>query len=156
MKLVTVAQMRDIEKEADANGLSYAEMMQNAGRGLADVVSNFAFDDDWEEVLGLVGPGNNGGDTLIALTHLAEKGWQARAYVIRRKQEDELIAQFLEAGGEVAFAETDADFSALEAYFESVDILLDGLLGTGIKLPLRDEISAILEQSLLIMDTLNA
>jgi len=155
MKLVTVAQMRDIEKEADANGLSYAEMMQNAGRGLADVVSNFAFDDDWEEVLGLVGPGNNGGDTLIALTHLAEKGWQARAYVIRRKQEDKLIAQFLEAGGEVAFAETDADFSALEAYFESVDILLDGLLGTGIKLPLRDEISAILEQSLLIMDTLN-
>src|SRR5512133_3069289 len=38
MKLVTVAQMRDIEKEADANGLSYAEMMQNAGRGLAEVI----------------------------------------------------------------------------------------------------------------------
>ena len=34
MKLVTVAQMRDIEKEADANGLPYAEMMENAGRGL--------------------------------------------------------------------------------------------------------------------------
>lgn len=155
MKLVTVAQMRDIEKEADANGLSYAEMMRNAGRGLAEVINDLAFDNDWEDVLGLVGPGNNGGDTLIALTHLAEDGWQARAYVVRRKQDDELIAHLLDAGGEVAFAETDADFSTLETYFESAEILLDGLLGTGIKLPLKDEMSAVLEQSLLIMETLD-
>ena len=74
MKLVTVAQMRDIEKEADANGLTYAEMMENAGRGLAEIVNEIAFDDEWEQVLGLVGPGNNGGDTLVALTHLVEEG----------------------------------------------------------------------------------
>jgi NAD(P)H-hydrate repair Nnr-like enzyme with NAD(P)H-hydrate epimerase domain len=42
MKLVTVAQIRDIEKEADANGLSYAEMMENAGRGLAEVVKEIS------------------------------------------------------------------------------------------------------------------
>jgi hypothetical protein len=36
MKLVTVAQMRDIEKEADSNGLPCAKMMENAGRGLAE------------------------------------------------------------------------------------------------------------------------
>ena len=151
MKLVTVAQMRDIEKEADANGLPYAEMMENAGRGLAEIVNEIAFDDDWEEVLGLVGPGNNGGDTLVALTHLAEEGWHACAYVVKRKKKDELITRLLEAGGEVTFAEDDKDFSALGMYFESADILLDGLLGTGIKLPLKEEISSVLEQSLFIM-----
>ena len=155
MKLVTVPQMIAIEKEASTNGLSYAEMMQNAGRGLAEVVSDIAFDGDWKSVLGLVGPGNNGGDTLIALTHLAEEGWQARAYVLRRGRDDELIAQLVNAGGEVAFAESDKDFSALEEYFESTDLLLDGLLGTGIKLPLRDEISAVLEKALLIMETMD-
>ena len=151
MKLVTVAQMREIEKEADANGLTYAEMMENAGHGLAEIVNEVAFDDDWEEVLGLVGPGNNGGDTLVALTHLVESGWHSRAYVVKRKKKDELVARFIEAGGEVTFADTDKDLSALDMCFESADILLDGLLGTGIKLPLKAEIASVLEQSLFIM-----
>ena len=155
MKLVTVAQMREIEKEADTNGLPYAEMMENAGRGLAEIVNEIAFDDEWEEVLGLVGPGNNGGDTLIALTHLVEEGWHARAYVVKRKKKDELVTRFLDAGGEVTLAETDKDFSALGMCFESADILLDGLLGTGIKLPLKAEISAVLEQSLFIMSDMD-
>ncbi len=151
MKLVTVAQMREIEKEADANGLTYAEMMENAGRGLAEIVNEVAFDDDWEEVLGLIGPGNNGGDTLVAMTHLLEDGWHARAYVVKRKKKDELVARFIEAGGEVTFADSDKDLSALDMCFESADILLDGLLGTGIKLPLKAEIASVLEQSLFIM-----
>jgi len=151
MKLVTVAQMREIEKEADANGLPYAEMMENAGRGLAEIVNEVAFDDDWEEVLGLVGPGNNGGDTLVALTHLVEAGWHARAYVVKRKKKDELVARFTEAGGEVTFADSDKGLSALGMCFESADVLLDGLLGTGIKLPLKAEIASVLEQSLFIM-----
>ena len=155
MKLVTVTQMREIEKEADANGLSYAEMMENAGRGLAEIVNDIAFDDDWDEVLGLVGPGNNGGDTLIALTHLAEEGWHACAYVVKRSKKDELITRLLEAGGEVIFAENDSDFSALAAHLESAEILLDGLLGTGIKLPLKEEISRLLEQSLFIIEDLD-
>ena len=151
MKLVTVAQMREIEKEADVTGLPYAEMMENAGRGLAEIVNEVALDDDWEEVLGLVGPGNNGGDTLVALTYLVEAGWHARAYVVKRKKKDELVARFIEAGGEVTFADSDKDLSALGMCFESVDILLDGLLGTGIKLPLKAEIASVLEQSLFIM-----
>ncbi len=151
MKLVTVAQMRAIEKEADANGLTYAEMMENAGRGLAEIINEISLDGEWEDVLGLVGPGNNGGDTLVALTHLAQDGWHARAYVVKRKKKDELVARLLEAGGEVTFAESDQDFSALGMCFESVDILLDGLLGTGIKLPLKADVSRVLEQSLFIM-----
>jgi hydroxyethylthiazole kinase-like uncharacterized protein yjeF len=151
MKLVTVAQMRKIENEADANGLTYAEMMENAGRGLAEIVNEVAFDDDWEEVLGLVGPGNNGGDTLLAMTHLVEDGWHARAYVVKRKKKDELVARFIEAGGEVTFADSDKELSALGMCFESADVLLDGLLGTGIKLPLKAEIASVLEQSLFIM-----
>jgi ADP-dependent NAD(P)H-hydrate dehydratase / NAD(P)H-hydrate epimerase len=155
MKLVTVTQMRDIEKEADANGLSYVEMMQNAGHGLAEIVKDIAFDNDWKEALGLIGPGNNGGDTLIALTQLADEGWHAHAYIVRRRHDDKLIATLLEAGGKVTFANVDMEFSALDACLESADVLLDGLLGTGIKLPLRDDMSAVLEQSLLVMETLD-
>ena len=81
--------------------------------------------------LDLLDLGNNGGDTLVALTHLAEEGWHARAYVVKRKKKDELVTRLLEAGGEVTFAETDKDFSALAAYFESANILMDGSAGNG-------------------------
>lgn len=155
MKLVTVAQMQEIEKEADANGLPYAEMMENAGRGLAEVVNDVAFDDEWEGVLALVGPGNNGGDALVALAHLADEGWQARAYLVNRKRDDKLTKRLLAAGGEVAYAEKDADFSILQEYFDSADVLLDGLLGTGTKLPLKEGIASILEESFAIMDEMD-
>jgi len=155
MKLVTVAQMREIEKEADANGLPYAEMMENAGRGLAEIVNEIAFDEEWGEVLGLVGPGNNGGDTLVALTHLAEEGWHAYAYLVKRKKNDEYVARLLAAGGEVTLAEDDGDFHALTAHLESAEVVLDGLLGTGIKLPLKAEIAAVLEHSLFVLEEMD-
>ena len=72
MKLVTVSQMQAIEKEADSNGLTFDQMMQNAGQGLAEVVADLFIDEEQLEVVGLIGPGNNGGDTLVALTTLAE------------------------------------------------------------------------------------
>ncbi len=155
MKLVTVPQMIAIEKEADANGLSYSQMMRNAGFGLAEVVTDVLSDNGWDSAFGLVGPGNNGGDTLIALTHLVEEGFHARAYIVKRKQGDELIVQFQNAGGDVTFADADPDFSALEAGLQSADILLDGLLGTGIKLPLKNDVAIVLEQTLLVLETMH-
>ena len=74
MKFVTVSQMQAIEKEADAGGLTYDQMMENAGHGLADVILEIFDDEPQGEAVGLVGPGNNGGDTLVTLTALANAG----------------------------------------------------------------------------------
>ena len=76
MKRVSVAQMKALESQADAGGLSYDQMMANAGLALAQVVHRRYFRRPSRSVLGLVGSGNNGGDCLIALRHLAEWGWQ--------------------------------------------------------------------------------
>ena len=38
MKLVSVSEMKAIEGQADASGLSYSQMMENAGRGLAELI----------------------------------------------------------------------------------------------------------------------
>ncbi len=93
MKLVTVSQMQSIEKEADASGLTYDQMMENAGRGLADIILDMYAEDVEPEVVGLVGPGNNGGDTLVALSVLVSNGWKARAYLVKRKKDD-LVKRF--------------------------------------------------------------
>ena len=143
MKLVTVSQMQKIEKEADAGGLTYDLMMENAGQGLADIVLDLFVDDAEPEALGLVGPGNNGGDTLVALTALVEAGWKARAYLVKRKKDD-LIKRFLEAGGEVLSG--DKAFEQLVESIETADALLDGVLGTGTKLPLKKDVAELLEE----------
>ena len=38
MKLVSVKEMKSIEREADSNGLTFDQMMENAGQGLAEVI----------------------------------------------------------------------------------------------------------------------
>jgi len=147
MKLVSVREMHTIEQEADASGLTYVRMMENAGRGLAKEILRLAYsqDDEDMQVLGLVGPGNNGGDTLVALAFLAEKGWQARAYLIHRKEEgDPLVERLIEAEGEIVVAQKDDNFEQLKAFIGTSDVLLDGILGTGFKFPLKKEIAHVL------------
>jgi NAD(P)H-hydrate epimerase len=152
MKLVTVSQMQAIEKEADAGGLSYDQMMENAGRGLADIVLEI-FDDDFEaEAVGLVGPGNNGGDTLVALAALAAEGWKTRAYLVKRKKDD-LVKRFTETGGEILAGEN--AFEQLAEAIETADVLLDGVLGTGTKLPLKKDVAELLSEVNDILDGLD-
>ncbi len=150
MKLLTVTQMRATEKEADAKGTTYAEMMENAGRGLAQVIQNKGRENGWQNITGIVGSGNNGGDTLIALTTLAKDGWRTHAYLVNRKP-DPLIEQYLNAGGEISESAKDKNYNNLRAFLGESQIFLDGLLGTGIKLPLKSEASSILANAHFIM-----
>lgn len=140
MKLVSVSQMIALEKQADTGGLSYAQMMQNAGIGLAKIVHNLGQEKGWNKVVGLVGTGNNGGDTLVALTWLAQNGWETSAYLIKRN-EDDLTKKYIQANGKVIRHESD---SFPLAIFQEADVTIDGLLGTGIKLPLRLDAAEVL------------
>lgn len=152
MKLTTTTQIRAIEKEADSKGTSYAQMMENAGRGLAEIVHAIGQENGWHFVTGMVGAGNNGGDTLVALTWLAEAGWHTHAYLVNRKSaDDELVNRYLNAGGDLAQFASDSGFDSLRHFIEDSDLLLDGLLGTGIKLPLRSEAALVLQNTAAIL-----
>jgi NAD(P)H-hydrate epimerase len=144
-KLVSVQEMVAIEQEADGRGLSYADMMENAGRGLAETIQNeYGFLAE-EGALALVGTGNNGGDALVALCYLAREGWDVSAYLVKaRPADDPLLARFSECGGKLQAAEEDADFQRLNRMLAENSLLLDGVLGTGIRLPLRGSIQNVL------------
>lgn len=146
MKLVSVEEMVAIEKEANAGGLTYEIMMENAGRGLADVVAEEFPELREGGVLGLIGSGNNGGDTLVALTYLAQAGWRASAYLVKeRPGEDPLMDRLGQAGGKIVSVEDDAEFARLLSLISDHAVLLDGVLGTGIKLPLRGHLAEALD-----------
>lgn len=148
MKLVSVAQMQQIEREAVEAGLSYEQMMENAGSNLAAVIAGELGDLELTDILGLVGPGNNGGDTLVALSILSQLGWTATAYVVKGRQKDDpLIDRFQSSGGTLYLASDDlkeAQYPHLTELIQTCSVLLDGLLGTGTRLPLKKEIADIL------------
>jgi hydroxyethylthiazole kinase-like uncharacterized protein yjeF len=147
MKLVTVSEMHQIEQEADQSGLTYEKMMEHAGLGLAKVVHEVYDESKERGALGLVGSGNNGGDTLVALAHLAEWGWKTSAYVLRdRPSDDPLLARLRGAGGEIYSSAKDANFEKLAQLVEEHGVLLDGVLGTGIRLPLRGKLAEAIDK----------
>ncbi len=145
MKIVSVAEMQQIERQADAHGLSYAQMMDNAGRGLAEAVRAFIEEPESHIALALVGPGNNGGDALVALAHLASWGWTAQAYLARPREDDPLVQRLLQAGGTVVSRAGDPDLAWLNESAGRAGVILDGLLGTGAKPPLRPELAELLD-----------
>ncbi len=146
MKLMSVAEMQAVEKESDASGWTYSQMMERAGGGLADVVEQVYGETKGKGVLGLVGSGNNGGDTLVALAQLAEQDWKASAYIVRpRPKDDPLLERFQKAGGTVYEIKGDTDFKLLGELVSQHALLMDGVLGTGIRLPLKGEVASALE-----------
>lgn len=144
-KLVTVEEMQAVEREADASGLTYEKMMQNAGKGLAGAVMDWYGDLEDNSALALVGSGNNGGDALVALAELARNGWQVTALELRPRPEDDPLVQDI---AEVRRERLDQmKVSQLKEEFERHAVLLDGLLGTGFRLPLREAVAQVLERA---------
>jgi NAD(P)H-hydrate epimerase len=146
IKYLSVAEMVAIEQEADRGGLSYAQMMETAGKNLAISVQQQYDTISDKSVLGLVGSGNNGGDTLVALTYLAGWGWRCRAYLLKARVGDLLVERAKSAGVEVILYETDGELKTLSQLLIQTIVLLDGVLGTGAKLPVRGEIRRVLAQ----------
>ena len=71
MKLVTVEEMQKAERES---GVPIPELMESAGLAAAQEAWLLLGELAERRILVLAGPGNNGGDGLVAARHLKEWG----------------------------------------------------------------------------------
>jgi len=139
MKLISVEKMKQLESAANGGGYGYEKMMLKAGTNLAQVVHKKYFA-SYSNVLGLVGGGNNGGDTLIALTELQKSGWTCSAFLIKEDLDlKPLVIKLQESGGKVV------DLKVLDQEIEQADVILDGIFGTGFTPPVREPVSGLLK-----------
>ncbi len=142
-KIVTVEQMRRIERAADSGGWSYDEMMLRAGEAVAAEVLARLTEPDRRRALILVGSGNNGGDGLAAGCRLRWAGMGVTAYHFLPRQPPDPHAEGLRAlGGEILRAEEDPGLEALGRLAAEADVVVDAVLGTGFRLPLREQVAA--------------
>jgi len=142
MKIVTVEEMLSIEKEADESGISYEMMMHNAGAGLAEWVNTHEY--ITPGVIGLIGAGNNGGDTLIALTRLSRLGYRTIGFLVKQREKDSLSENYLSAGGVTVDISQNRNLDILAGALSPNVVVLDGILGTGLKLPIRGDIYGVM------------
>ncbi len=138
--------MRAVESAADASGLSYDTMMQNAGRAVAAQVLDYLGPLTDARVTVLVGPGNNGGDGLVAGRVIADESEiQVRFYLLKPRDESDVNFKAVQdAGLFVALAEGDRDLRVLRNMVASADVLIDALFGIGARLPLKGEALKVL------------
>jgi len=74
MRIVTNQEMKRIDAWAQRTvGIPSAVLMENAGRGCADILSRYR-SLPGQRVLIICGPGNNGGDGLVIARHLKNRG----------------------------------------------------------------------------------
>ena len=145
MKLLTAAEMRDLERRAEAAGTSTDELMEQAGLAVAQEVWMQLGSLEDRRIVALVGPGANGGDALVAARHLAEWGAQVRCYALRPRDDDRWRAA-LEAGAVGGDVEQDDEFEALDALMQGAETVIDGLLGTGRARPITDDLAEIMQR----------
>ena len=147
MKVVTTDEMRRIEKAADAGGLSFATMMENAGRAVAEACQREQRMGPGEgRILVLVGPGNNGGDGLVAARHLHDAGAQVKLYIGKRRLEgDDNYALTQERSIAATRAEDDPNLESLRRLLREADVIVDALLGTGVSKPIEGPLKDVLE-----------
>lgn len=138
MKIVTADQMREIEARAAAVGLPPEVLMENAGLAVAREILKYKGSIAGQEILVLVGPGNNGGDGLVAARHLQRWGARVKVYLCsKRPAGDKNLEIVNDRGIPVIRVEKDGDFSLLEEEINTAQVIVDSLFGTGKVRPLE-------------------
>ncbi len=126
--LLTAEEMRACEAAAGRAGVSTRELMERAGQALAEYAQRLAGPEGRFAVL--CGPGNNGGDGLVAARHLALRGRQVLVVLLSRpealKEDSRANLDALTGMGGSAAGALE-DFSPREG-----DVAVDALLGTGL------------------------
>ncbi|MDW7978415.1 MAG: NAD(P)H-hydrate epimerase, partial [Candidatus Caldarchaeum sp.] len=82
MQTISSDEMMVIDANSELLGVGRIVLMENAGRSVAQVLSNALNGVSGKRVLVLCGPGNNGGDGLAAARHLACMGAEVRVLLL--------------------------------------------------------------------------
>ncbi|MBE6852862.1 MAG: NAD(P)H-hydrate dehydratase [Ruminococcus sp.] len=128
MKTVTTAQMKELERKSDEQGVSYLQLMKNAGTALGQFTETLMKNNGACKVLFLCGSGNNGGDCFVAAQYLKNKGISACAALLCGIPQTETAR--------AAFALMDGvtvhtGYDAIKAAVTEADVIVDGIFGTG-------------------------
>ena len=151
MQILTSAEMSAADRRtAEEFGVPLAELMENAGGAVAGFcLRRYAAA---ERVVALCGKGNNGGDGLVAARVLAAAGVDVEVLLLGRADEVKgeaavALRRLREDApeGEVREVVDEAALAAASGGVERAELVIDAVVGTGFKPPLRGLAAAVRE-----------
>ena len=146
IRAYSVETVRAAERAAMAR-LPEGELMARAAQGLAEVAAARLADTGGGTVVGLVGAGDNGGDTLYAAAHLADAGFPTAVVLLpsagRSGVHEAGLRTAEEAGVMVRVAADGLDAAA--AVVAEADLVLDGIVGIGGRPGLRPDAARLVD-----------
>lgn len=149
MQILSSAEMREVDRRtAEEFGVPLDSLMESAGAA----VGKFCLHEyaNAKKVVVLAGRGNNGGDGFVAARVIAQAGKYVEVLLLGHADEVKgeaaiaLATLRREAAG-VALREV-ADVGEAEAAIASAELLIDAVVGTGFKPPLRG-IAAVMREA---------
>lgn len=148
MKVLSVAQMKSVERNAVNLGVSYIELMENAGTGCAEKIVRKYFVINKSVVI-LCGNGNNGGDGLVIARKLHEKGANVTVILCQSfpaTKESSHMYQMLEHL-DVDILDSESDYSLSMFKIKQADYLIDTVFGTGFHGALEGRTKQLIERA---------
>ncbi len=133
--------MAIVDRNAAEFGVSQIQLMESSGHAVARAVKEIAAEGSKIAIIG--GRGNNGGDAFVSARFL--RGFEVEVYLIGRPES--IATPIAKKNWEVLQTygyNTKSIKDASEFYLENADIVIDGLLGTGIKGPVREPDKSII------------
>jgi NAD(P)H-hydrate epimerase len=148
LRSLTRDEVRAIDRRAiEELGLPGIVLMENAGRGAAELLIELRIDGP---VIVVAGKGNNGGDGFVIARHLAIRGFDARVLLFADPRElagDSLTNyRVLSAAGMPIRYCAGADSAGWKDELRLGSWIVDALLGTGTRGSVREPIGAVIEQ----------
>ncbi len=142
--LISAERMRAVDRNAISLGLSSLQMMETAGRALAERI----LERNPARVLVLCGKGNNGGDGMAAARHLQRSADVQVLYRASAAAGDTVQAQLrllARSGVTLIPVQCRDEVLAQKQLFSAADLILDALLGIGVQGPPREPVQTCVE-----------
>lgn len=139
---VTAEQMREVDRIAtEETGPNLFQMMENAGRNLA-LLAIAVLGEAWSHarVTVLAGSGGNGGGGMCAARHLANRGIDVRLCVADPDHLEE-VPVFQR---KIFRSTTGREVAAAAVSAEPVDLILDALIGYGLRAAPRSPVAELI------------
>jgi hydroxyethylthiazole kinase-like uncharacterized protein yjeF len=145
--MASIKRIREIEKKAEEMGISEEIMMENAGANVARIL-NGKIGLKGKKILVFCGTGNNAGDGLVFARHSLIYGAKVSVYFIKDPKilRSDITRKNFGILGNIKSLRKPVKFYVKKIPKARYDILVDALLGTGLKETVSEEYKKAIEK----------
>jgi hydroxyethylthiazole kinase-like uncharacterized protein yjeF len=151
MKILTASEMKEVDRlSTERHNIPSLTLMENAGKSVAEFLQQTFSNIARRRIVILCGKGNNGGDGFVVARHLVEVG--AKPVIFLFAAPDSLrgdvavnLKRWQKRSRGLQIVRSPGEWQSLKTPLASADLVIDALLGTGLRGPVEGLLLNVIE-----------